>query len=128
MGRGVILEQGTHDELLQKDGAYARLVEAQRLRESTSSKDVAEDAEDAEHEAAPAVPREDFVPLGRSITSRSLASDILQRRRAEDDVDVKDYSIFHLLRRMLPIARPQWHRYAFGALAAIGKFFQQLIF
>ncbi|KXS21960.1 P-loop containing nucleoside triphosphate hydrolase protein [Gonapodya prolifera JEL478] len=48
MKHGVIVEQGTHTELLAKGGQYAKLVQAQRLHDAHS--DTTEDGEDAENE------------------------------------------------------------------------------
>jgi ATP-binding cassette subfamily B (MDR/TAP) protein 1 len=59
MGDGLVLESGTHDDLLQVDGAYARLVQAQKLREVAEGSDDAvsdDSSDDAEMEK---VTRED---------------------------------------------------------------------
>ena len=46
MGDGLVLEQGTHDELIRADGAYAKLVQAQKLRDHAEEQDlVSESAE-----------------------------------------------------------------------------------
>ncbi|KAF8900291.1 multidrug resistance protein 1 [Gymnopilus junonius] len=120
MGGGVVLEHGTHSELLQKGGAYARLVEAQKLREGIDSNKTAEDSGDAAEADPPVVPPEDVAPLGRKSTSRSVASDILQRRRriVTHDSDEEDYGVFYLFRRMLPLVRSQWGRYSVGVVCA----------
>ena len=59
MGDGALIESGTHDELLRDlDGAYARLVNAQKLREGQPNADEAEDHPDADEllgEVAPPV-------------------------------------------------------------------------
>jgi ATP-binding cassette subfamily B (MDR/TAP) protein 1 len=40
MSAGIIIEQGTHDQLLKADGAYARLVKAQDLGHADSENDI----------------------------------------------------------------------------------------
>lgn len=45
MAKGCIVEQGTHEQLMSKDAAYARLVKAQSLSTSTSDVDLGNDTE-----------------------------------------------------------------------------------
>lgn len=55
MGKGVILETGKHDELLELKGAYAQLVDAQKIRAKVGSKVVEEgvvDGDDDDEDAA----------------------------------------------------------------------------
>jgi ATP-binding cassette subfamily B (MDR/TAP) protein 1 len=118
MGDGLVLEYGTHDELLSTDGAYARLVQAQKLRETKDS----DDGDDDESEDMEKVAREE-IPLGRKNTSHSLASEILeQKRQAQEQSGVKksddDYSMFTLFARMAPLIRDQWKNYLLGAIFA----------
>ena len=40
MGDGRVLEQGTHWELIAKEGHYARLVQAQKIHESEEGEEV----------------------------------------------------------------------------------------
>ncbi|KAJ3006380.1 Multidrug resistance protein 1 [Thoreauomyces humboldtii] len=57
MDRGVIVESGTHDSLLEKNGAYASLVAAQRLRGASGkndSQDVSPEESIAEETESPA--------------------------------------------------------------------------
>ena len=119
MGGGVVLEHGTHDDLLQRGGAYARLVDAQRLRESRD--DDQPFGEDFKENVEEQLARE-VVPLDRKSTNHSLASDILRQRRAAEDPNRKDedYSIFYLFRRMLPLVRSQWRSYFLGTVFSIG--------
>lgn len=121
MGDGLVLESGTHDELLSTEGAYARLVQAQRLRESKDSGD-GDESNDDEPEDMEKVAREE-IPLGRKNTSHSLASEILeQKRQAREQSGVKDkeddYSMFTLFSRMAPLIRDQWRNYLLGAVFA----------
>ncbi|GKT58550.1 LOW QUALITY PROTEIN: ABC transporter [Colletotrichum tofieldiae] len=52
MNKGTIVEQGTHDGLLQQDGAYTRLVRAQNLNVSDEGS-ITETEEEEEEETAP---------------------------------------------------------------------------
>ncbi|KAL0958172.1 hypothetical protein HGRIS_000335 [Hohenbuehelia grisea] len=120
MGDGRVLEQGTHNELLKDEqGAYSRLVQAQKLREAGehhSSYD--DDSEGSTQDIAKAIQEE--VPLGRSHTGRSLASDIIEQKRKENDdggYDT-DYSIPYLFKRIGLLNRESWPSYAVGSLAA----------
>jgi len=120
MGDGLVLESGTHDELLQSDSAYSRLVQAQKLREVVKgSDDVSDDSDDGELEK---VVREE-VPLGRKNTLQSLASEILEQRRkaAELSESSDDFSMFYLFKRMAPLVRDQWSNYFLGSIAACSK-------
>ena len=96
MGEGLVLENGSHRELLGANGAYAALVQAQELREAKETAEDqrvdgegAEDLEKAIHEE---------VPLGRKNTGRSLASELIEQKRiiAEASEAKVSYSLFYL--------------------------------
>ncbi|KAJ7784493.1 P-loop containing nucleoside triphosphate hydrolase protein [Mycena metata] len=101
MGDGLVLEQGTHDELLDNEnGAYARLVQAQKLRESQQrtdgeSEDAAQEAEEME-KARP----------HREATGGA------QRGR-------KEYGLFYLFKRIGQLHRAGWKHYILGGICAI---------
>ncbi|PPQ83491.1 hypothetical protein CVT25_006981 [Psilocybe cyanescens] len=111
MGEGLVLESGTHTELLQKGGAYTRLVEAQKLREGEESTDLSEEKETIVHKD---------IPLDRKHTNHSLASDILGQRKplGTDKVREDDYGLYYIFKRMAQLGRDQWFNYALGAVAA----------
>ena len=122
MGDGLVLESGNHQELLAMNGAYNRLVQAQRLRENKEqelAEDSTEDVVDMEKTA-----REEM-PLGRRNTSQSLASEILAQKRKEAEGSEKkrddDYSLPYLFFRMASLIRDQWRNYFIGSLFAVGK-------
>lgn len=125
MGDGLVLESGTHSELLaNENGAYARLVNAQRLREShekRSGDDDDDTAASGEDHGASDIEKqaEEEIPLGRSHTGRSLASEILEQREKERKTKKKDYSLVYLFRRMGRINRAAWPSYLKGGIAAI---------
>ncbi|PVF91824.1 hypothetical protein CPB86DRAFT_846410, partial [Serendipita vermifera] len=127
MGDGMVIEQGTHSELLHKEGPYARLVQAQRLRENQQRElDTTElntpsgletpSERDIEKAAA------EEKPLGRTDTSRSLASEILKHRElAKGDTKEQQYSISYVMKRMFSINKQSWPQYLLGTIAAIGS-------
>ncbi|KAI9507265.1 P-loop containing nucleoside triphosphate hydrolase protein [Russula earlei] len=130
MGDGAVLESGKHGELLSNEnGAYSRLVAAQRLREAREMVDldeadvielerVSEKAAQSSTDIEKAAQEE--IPLGRSYTQRSLASEILEQRKAQGAKKrEKEYSMFYLFKRMGKINKGEWKGYLFGSLFAI---------
>lgn len=121
MGEGLVLEAGTHEDLYSQGGAYTRLVEAQKLRETANPIDQ-EDSETTEKAA------QKTISLERKYTNHSLASDILEQRRLHaNHGEDGDYSLFYLFRRMAPIARSQWPNYTVGALFACSKCYKLVL-
>ena len=122
MGDGQVLEHGTHAELLADAGPYARLVQAQKLREAEQRGDLFEDEEIAAKKQARAMEAaaEQEMPLGRSNTTRSIASDILeQRRKEQDSVKERKYGTWDMFRRMRTINKEAIPIYIIGCFAAI---------
>ena len=120
MGEGVILESGTHSELLNDEsGPYARLVAAQRLKESPVEEDDADSittdgADDIEKAA-----REE-IPLGRRNTStRSLASEIIEKNKQQEHEHKKDYNMVYLFKRIGSLNPSGYRAYFFGTCAAM---------
>jgi ATP-binding cassette subfamily B (MDR/TAP) protein 1 len=127
IGDGAVIEKGRHNELLSdEDGPYARLVAAQKLREAREigeddataqfSEKFAEDPTDIEREAL------EEIPLGRSNTHRSLASEIIEQRKTLPAGQRDQFSLFYLFRRMSAINKGEWKSYLIGTLFAIGAF------
>lgn len=116
MGEGLVLESGTHSQLLaNEEGPYARLVQAQRLRETRETGE----NEDAEEEVDMEKAAREEIPLGRKNTGHSLASEILEQKQKEQEgKKEKDYSLFYLFKRMGSINKDQWLKYLWGAIFA----------
>ncbi|PCH40227.1 multidrug resistance protein 1 [Wolfiporia cocos MD-104 SS10] len=128
MGDGLVLESGTHNELLQdENGPYSRLVAAQRLRDArekrgneeaddATAKGVEEEEEEEDYEKA----AQQEIPLSRSKSARSLASEILEQRQKEKgQTGERDYGMIYLMRRFFGINKENWVMYLFGSIAAI---------
>ena len=123
MGDGLVLESGSHRELLSANGSYAALVQAQELREAKEmAGDEAGDGESAE-DLQKVIHEE--VPLGRKNTGRSLASELIEQKRiiAEASEAKVSYSLFYLFKRMGVIMKDHWSKYLIGSIAACGMFF-----
>ncbi|KAK4866780.1 hypothetical protein LT330_007943 [Penicillium expansum] len=81
MEQGRILEQGTHNSLLESNGAYSRLVRAQDLSVATQDP---EDASDSPDETD----KEDFVTLTGELTRYSTTTrSALEKQLTRDDFD-----------------------------------------
>jgi ATP-binding cassette, subfamily B (MDR/TAP), member 1 len=126
-----VLERGKHEELLSdEDGPYARQVAAQRLRhgearEVTDVNDVIRQSSGKIVEdqigADKAVLEE--IPLGRSNTHRTLASELLEQRKSQGSAKrEKEYSMFYLFKRMGRINKGEWKSYLLGCICCIGQY------
>ncbi|TRM64132.1 ste6-like protein [Schizophyllum amplum] len=122
MGDGLVIEQGTHNELLEKEGAYARLVQAQKIREVAEAK-LGDDADAVDVDNA--VPEDmekaaaEEIPLGRQQSGRSVASEILEKRAADKAGKKSKYSVTQLFRRMGAVNSDSYKLYVIGFIAAI---------
>lgn len=116
LSEGLVVEQGSHDELLQANGAYAGLVQAQKLK--------AQDDTEIEDVAQTAAPEEQVankeISISRVDTGHSLASEIIKQKSSSSaDSKLKDLSIFMLFVRMGRLSRKQWKNYVIGTIFSI---------
>ncbi|VDB95413.1 unnamed protein product [Peniophora sp. CBMAI 1063] len=127
MGGGSVLEAGRHDELLRNaDGPYARLVQAQRLREVKEAEADDPDEDDKSGVIGAVDGREDFekqaqeeIPLGRSDTKQSLASEIIKQQQAAAQKGEKEFGLVYILKRLGMINGNRWKHYLLGAFFAM---------
>lgn len=112
MGDGLLLESGTHTELLRKRGTYTRLVEAQRLREGGSAVD-----SETKHEAG----MDKKIPADRKPTRPSLANDVDQVNVGASNTPEKDHSLRYIIKRIAPLCREQRYNYILAVSLAAGK-------
>ncbi|KAF9884256.1 GTPase-activating protein [Aspergillus nanangensis] len=116
---GRIVEQGSHDELVDKQGTYHSLVEAQRINEEKEAEAVGLDddldpAEFSKEEisriktaasgSASLSADDEKVDFGRSGTHKSVSSAILAKKAPE--VDPK-YSLWSLIKFIASFNRPE---------------------
>ncbi|KAH7037729.1 P-loop containing nucleoside triphosphate hydrolase protein [Microdochium trichocladiopsis] len=130
MAAGSIVEQGTHDELLERRGAYFKLVEAQQLAavaELTEDEQKAIDDKDEElirkaskaddAAAMMADPNDDIrAKLDRSASHASVSSRVLSGRKAEEE---KKYSLWTLIKLIASFNKSEWHLMVIGLILSI---------
>ncbi|KAI4154308.1 MAG: hypothetical protein L6R39_001412 [Caloplaca ligustica] len=145
MSQGRIVEQGTHDELLERKSAYYNLVEAQRLSAEKEAKDLAEEMAEAEtneeiNETSKVTSRESragaklsktntetSAKLDRTMTEKSLRArltrtatgkSVSERVLEEQGSDSgPQYSLWTLIRVVGSFNKKEWH------LMLVGLFF-----
>ena len=120
MGEGLVLERGTHAELLaDKNGAYSRLVKAQTLREGREDDDL-DTAGISSHE-------KDVEKFGsgelpdRKNTLHSTGSDVASQLKGKvgDQAREEDHDLLYVIRRIAGVHREGYYRYLIGSLFAI---------
>jgi len=138
MGSGQVIESGTHTDLLSREGHYAKLVAAQKLRESDEKstndvdKDISVDSTrplrttTRNSGRSRSIDRDRYdleaaqeVPLTRKDTPHSFASAILNRNRTSPSEQSTEYSLPYLFKRMGILNRGAFPLYVLGSLAAI---------
>ena len=96
MSQGRIVEQGSHDELLEKKSAYYNLVEAQRISAENEEKNA--EMDEAEEELVKSLTPEKEISrekLERSTTGKSVSSAILESRNSSSE---RQYSLWTLIK------------------------------
>jgi ATP-binding cassette subfamily B (MDR/TAP) protein 1 len=132
MTEGRIVEQGTHDKLLQKQGAYYRLVEAQKIaemKEMTAEETAALDAEDDEivrQVSSKAAAQQEYTEdpddknignkLNRSQSEKSQSSVALQRRHTESSYQ---YGLWTLIKLIGSFNKKEWYLMVIGLIFSI---------
>ena len=125
MGDGLVLESGTHHDLIQADGAYARLVQSQKLREEHEHREGRESSnvldsdisiEESRHSIDSEKEKHEKILLGR----KNTPSEVLEQKQGAkgENKKEKDYDFLYLAKRMVPIMRDQWKSYLLGTVFA----------
>ncbi|KAI0603161.1 multidrug resistance protein [Biscogniauxia sp. FL1348] len=130
MSQGAIVEQGTHNELLERKGAYYNLVTAQNIAAVNELTPEEQEAIDAEEEKlirkASAKtgeagftedPDDDIrAKLEKSSTRGSASSKALQSRKPEEE---KKYGLWTLFKLIASFNKQEWHLMVWGLFWSI---------
>lgn len=128
MSQGKIVEQGNHDELLEKGAAYFNLVQAQRIAAETEAKEEDEvqifEEKDPQAFATPGDEEKAMafaedpndLHLGRTKTTQSASSKVLKDKPEEGD---KKYSLGSLIALVASFNRKEWHYMITGLFASV---------
>jgi ATP-binding cassette subfamily B (MDR/TAP) protein 1 len=125
MSHGSIIEQGTHDELLEKQGAYYNLVTAQNIaavNEMTAEEQAEYDAQEEQlirkasnkegNQAYTEDPDDNMrAKLNRSTTQGSASSKALQNRKPEEE---QKYKLWTLIKLIASFNRKEWKLMVWG--------------
>ncbi|KAI1777743.1 P-loop containing nucleoside triphosphate hydrolase protein [Hypoxylon cercidicola] len=125
MSQGSIVEQGTHDELLERNGAYAKLVNAQNIvavhdltAEEQEKLDIKEEqlirqASTKGLESGYVEDPDDNirVKLNRTTTQGSASSKALQARKPEE---TQQYSLWTLIKLIASFNKEEWKLMVWG--------------
>nr|POE78492.1 leptomycin b resistance protein pmd1 [Quercus suber] len=129
MSQGRIVEQGKHDELIERESAYYSLVEAQRIAAQSEDREEAEDEElelFGEKEAnvrTPATEKNVAYPedtndleLGRTRTSQSASSKVLDNKTQQKD---RKYGLLTLIKVVASYNRTEWQYMLIALLSSV---------
>ncbi|KAI0445043.1 ABC transporter [Xylaria telfairii] len=129
MSQGAIIEQGTHDALLQKQGAYYNLVTAQNIAAVQAPANAEEDEEDDDARLIRRIstsrsgggysedPDDNIAAkLKRSSTQASVSSRVLKTRKPEEEIK---YSVWTLVKLIASFNRTEWKLMIWGLFWSI---------
>jgi ATP-binding cassette subfamily B (MDR/TAP) protein 1 len=121
MAKGRIIEQGTHQELLAMDNAYAKFVTAQALATKNVEERTPQDIEnDGVESSGPSFDeKDDIIPhLNRLKSGRSVASQELEKQDAVEGKQ-RNYSLFECIRRVFYLQKDMWPLLTLAWIACI---------
>ncbi|RDA83476.1 hypothetical protein CP532_7036 [Ophiocordyceps camponoti-leonardi (nom. inval.)] len=133
MSEGRIVEQGNHDELLEKKGAYFNLVSAQHIAptdmgEGEKGEDNEEEEEEEEDDDAALIRRISTLgdhigigagdtKLGRTFTQGSASSRALRGRPVEEEHH--KYGLWTLIKLIMSFNAPEWRLMVLGLIFCV---------
>jgi ATP-binding cassette subfamily B (MDR/TAP) protein 1 len=122
MQEGRIIEQGSHEELLERKGAYFNLVAAQRIGKEDELAEIEQEAKKgtddlvrvqshATGSSMPLDPEDEKLALGRTRTSKSISSQVLADKKK---TRAAKYSLWYLIKFIASFNKTEWLYMAIG--------------
>ncbi|KAJ8096727.1 P-loop containing nucleoside triphosphate hydrolase protein [Lipomyces tetrasporus] len=120
MRHGVIVEQGTHNELITLKGDYYDLVEAQKIEQQTGTlttfEDTVCDIAAAESDRKAKFQEDGLIGLQRTETASSISSIAIGQKPEKVEVDPADYSLWELISFLYKLNAEENHYNILGAI------------
>ncbi|CAG8527114.1 8767_t:CDS:2 [Cetraspora pellucida] len=129
--KGVIVESGTHKELMDKQGDYFKLVEAQQIHQAANSEENQDVLNSSvippEDKDTSLIARNDIIPeedyqVTRVITNKSISSAVLSKQKADIEKGIKredEYTTWELIKKIAYINKPEFFLLFIGLVATI---------
>lgn len=124
MSAGEVVEEGTHNRLLELNGHYATLVQNQKLQEDSKPQETDDVDDDEIVTETFTVSAEKNSPLHRSTTTTSISGQIIRKRSAaaaEVAADATPMGFFAVFRRLLQMNKSYWKWYAAGTVGSVAS-------
>ena len=122
MSQGRIVEQGTHDELLERQAAYAKLVQAQQIAAATKQDEESTESEESDSEEtiekkfSKINTNQSRGPMTRQQSKASLSSSVQNKWKDEKK---SKYSIWTLVKFVARLNKEEWYLMLTGLFASI---------
>ncbi|CCG81794.1 ABC multidrug transporter Mdr1 [Taphrina deformans PYCC 5710] len=118
MTKGRLIEQGTHNDLIEKEGAYYALVQAQRIAQAQKQSETSTEGESSEGTNLSKEKTEaNRLELARTTTGQSISAKVLADRGSGDAK--KEHGVWFLIRFVGSFNRNEWPVMLLGFVAAV---------
>ncbi|CAG8441545.1 4408_t:CDS:2 [Scutellospora calospora] len=129
MNKGVIVESGTHKELMDVKGYYSKLVESQQINQVLTAEenpDILSSSVIPPGDIVSIKNKDDIIPdedniIHRITTNKSVSSAFLAKQKADVEKGVKneeDYTTWELIKKIAYINKPEFLMLVIGLSAA----------
>ena len=112
MTKGRIVEQGTHNSLIEKEGAYFSLVEAQRIAQAQKQRQLESPSEQEKELQATRL------QLARTNTGKSVSRQLLEEKTGAGKAR-GHHNLFFLIKSIGRFNKSEWHLMALGFVGSI---------
>ena len=123
MSEGRIVEQGTHDKLIERGGVYAGLVEAQQISAAKKDKDTSAWSDESEEETEEGFTkirttqsRRSTFRATRTQSRQSITPSAVEARKGDQE---KKYGLWTLIKSVGKLNKQEWHIMLVGLFASI---------